>query len=93
VNTEHLSTVRRTAVDIPNLWRISMNIPNPLDAHNRRKVRRVAKEQGPHADRLFDLAAGGIEDWTYPAWKKVLDSLDSCEETVEQFRAIRELKT
>lgn len=63
---------------------------DPLAAHARRKVRAVARETGPHADQLFALAAGQRKEWTRADWEDVLRSLDVCEDTVEDWRALRE---
>lgn len=64
---------------------------DPLAAHGHRKVRRVAAEDGPHSQQLFDLAASPTVAWTLSAWKKVLEELDKCNDCVDDWRALREL--
>ena len=59
---------------------------NALDAVGSRLVRRVAAQDGPAAEELFNIAAGQRQVWTLPDWNKVLQELDACDLTVKQWR-------
>lgn len=65
---------------------------DPLRDHGHRKARRVVLEDGPHAEQLFNLAAGTRLEWTSPAWAELLKELDKCNDRVDDWRALRELK-
>lgn len=61
---------------------------DPLAGHLKRKVRIVARETGPHSERLFSEAANGRKEWTPEDWAAVLAALDSCELPVSAWRAL-----
>ncbi len=67
-----------------------MTDTDPLATHAHRKVRIVAKEEGPHADELFRLAMGNRKHWTGADWRRVLDELDSCNQTIDEWRLTHE---
>lgn len=64
---------------------------NPLDDIPARLVRRVAQENTPASRALFDIAAGGRREWSITDWAAVLKELDKSDETVSQYRALREV--
>jgi hypothetical protein len=57
-----------------------------LDRIERTRVSRVAKQNSPAAEELFNIAAGKRQFWTLPDWNKVLQELDACDLTVKQWR-------
>lgn len=61
-----------------------------LDRYNSATVRDIARIPGPASEELYRLASLGRKDWTLPDWNKMLDELDSCEQTVAEFREFRE---
>lgn len=65
---------------------MSQTVPDHLAKHSHRKVRLVAKEDGPHAEQLFREAMGDRKHWNVPDWKAVLVTLDACNDTVEMWR-------
>lgn len=69
-----------------------MNIPNPLDNIPNRLVRRVVATASPAAEAIFTLAAGSRRGWNITDWAALLKELDNSEETVLEFRALRELE-
>lgn len=61
-----------------------------LAAHARRKVRAVARENGPHANQLFEMAKGKRKHWNFTDWQRVLRELDACTQSVEAWRLTHE---
>lgn len=55
----------------------------------RMSVKAVARMPGPAADELFNIAADGRTQWSLLDWQRVLDSLDSCDDSVNDWLAIR----
>ena len=64
---------------------------SPLDDIPARLVRRVAQENTPASQALFSIAACGRREWTITDWAAVLKELDESDETVSQYRALREV--
>lgn len=63
---------------------------DPLAPHANRVVRLAAKD--PRALwALADIASNCRRAWTLVAWRQLLAELDACNETVADWRAIREL--
>ena len=68
-----------------------MSAPDLLAPHLHRKVRVVAREEGPHVKQLFDEAAGDKEQWDVEEWIVVTRFIDACELTIERWRQVRDL--
>lgn len=62
----------------------------PLAKAGHRLVRRVAREDSPASAELFALAAGAQKSWTLETWARVLRDLDSCNDRVADWLALRE---
>lgn len=55
----------------------------------RLSVKAIARMPGPPADELFNIAAGDRKNWNVSDWQSVLDSLDSCNDPIADWLAIR----
>lgn len=61
----------------------------PLAKAGHRLVRRVAREDSPASAELFDLAASGQTEWTPETWSRVLRDLDTCNDRIADWLALR----
>jgi hypothetical protein len=53
-----------------------------------RKVRAVMRAPGPECEALCHIASGSRRAWSLGDWCRLLDELDRCHDTVEEFLAL-----